>query len=64
MKTNLTKAILSGSTGLALAAAIVSHLVASYADLMAMGVGYLAVAILVALALVDYRVNANDYARR
>ncbi|HVZ65220.1 MAG TPA: hypothetical protein VG936_11660 [Lacunisphaera sp.] len=64
MKTNLTKAILSGSTVFALVAAVVSHVAASYADLMAMGVGYVAVAILVALALVDYRVSANDYARR
>lgn len=64
MKTNLTKAVLSGVTLFAVAAAVVTHVAASCADLMAMGVGYTAVAILVALALVDYRVSANDYARR
>ncbi|HTL66800.1 MAG TPA: hypothetical protein VL200_03990 [Lacunisphaera sp.] len=64
MKTNLTKAVLPGATVFALVAAIVTHVAASYADLMAMGVGYTAVAILVALALVDYRVSAKDYARR
>jgi hypothetical protein len=31
---------------------------------MAMGVGYLAVAILVALAVVDYRGNDRNYAGR
>lgn len=64
MKTNTLKIILSAVASSAITALAMTTVAASYFDLMAMGVGYTAVAILVALALVDYRGNDNKYAGR
>ena len=41
-----------------------TKIAASYFELMAIGVSYTAVGILVALAIVDYRGNVKDYAGR
>ncbi len=64
MKTNTLKVILSAVTFGAMALVATAKTVASYADLMAIGVGYSAVGILVALAAMDYRGNVKDYAGR
>jgi len=64
MKTNTIKVILSAATFGAVAMAATAKTAASYADLMALGVGYTAVGILIALAAMDYRGNVKDYAGR
>ena len=64
MKTNTLKIILSAVASSAITALAMTTVAASYFDLMAMGVGYTAVAILVALVLVDYRGNDKNYAGR
>jgi hypothetical protein len=64
MKTNTLKVILSTVATGAIALIAATKIAASYFDLMAMGVGYTAVAVLIALAVVDYRGNVKDYAGR
>ena len=64
MKTNTLKVILSAATIGAIVLTTMAKISASYVDLMAIGVSYTAVAVLVALAIVDYRGNVKDYAGR
>lgn len=64
MKTNTLKVILSAVAFGAIVLMATTKIAVSYFDLMAIGVGYTAVAILIALAIVDYRVNVKDYAGR
>jgi hypothetical protein len=64
MKTNTLKIILSAIVSSGVTALAMTSVAANYFDLMAMGVGYVAVAILVALAVVDYRGNTRKSAAR
>jgi hypothetical protein len=64
MKTNTLKVVLSAVVSSAVIVAATTQVAASYFDLMAIGVGYTAVAVLIALAVVDYRGNVKDYAGR
>jgi len=64
MKTNTLQIILSAIASSAVTALAMTSEAANYFDLMAMGVGYLAVAVLVALAVVDYRGNVRKSAAR
>jgi hypothetical protein len=64
MKTNTLNAIIAVVVSSAAALIATTKISASYFDLLAIGVSYTAVAILVALAIVDYRGNVKDYAGR
>ena len=64
MKTNTIKAVLSAVVTSAIIALAATKVAASYFDLMAIGVGYSAVAMIVALAIFDSRRNEKGYAKR
>ena len=63
MKNTTLKVILSTATLGAIGLMATAKITADYFDLMAIGVSYTAVAVLVALAIVDYRGNVKNYAR-
>jgi hypothetical protein len=64
MKTTTFKIILSAAIASAIIVMATSKIVASHFDLIAIGVSYTAVAILVALLMIDYRGNAKRDAAR
>jgi hypothetical protein len=64
MKTNTLKIITATVASLAIVLVAATKTNATYVDLMAMGVSYSAVAILIALAAVDHRSSVKDYAAR
>jgi hypothetical protein len=63
MKTTTLKVILSTASIGAIVLMAATKITASYFDLMAIGVSYTAVAVIVALAIIDYRGNVKNYAR-
>jgi len=64
MKTNKLNVILAVIISSVIILTATTKITASYFDLLAIGVSYTAVAILVALTIVDYRGNVKDYAGR
>ena len=64
MKTNTLKVILSTIVSIAIVLVATTKIAASYFDLMAIGVSYTAVAIIMTLAIFDNRSNVKDYAGR
>lgn len=64
MKTNTIKAVLSAVVTSAIIALAATKVAASYFDLMAIGVGYSAVAMIVAMAIFDSRRNEKGHAKR
>ena len=64
MKTNTLNVILTAVASSAVVLMATSKIPANYFDLLAMGVSYTAMAMLVALTIVDYRGNVkNDTGR-
>lgn len=64
MKTNKRNVIIAAIITSTITLIATTKISASYFDLLAIGVSYTAVAILVALTVVDYRGNMKDYAGR
>jgi hypothetical protein len=64
MKTNTLKVIISAFATSAIVVLAAIKTAASYFDLMAIGVSYTAVAMLVALAIADYRGSEKTHARQ
>jgi len=64
MKTNTLKVVLSAVVTSAIILLAATKIAASYFDLMAMGVGYTAVAMIVIMAVFDNRRNEKSHAKR
>ena len=64
MKTNTLKVVLSAVVTSAIIVLAATKVAASYFDLMAIGVGYTAVAMIVLMAIFDNRRNVKHHARR